>query len=1088
MSRKQVAVERIKKKAAGPSQSSANASQSDPFHNGQTPTCRSLLYALHDIFPELQHQRKQLTPPSQFGQLWRAKILQNVIASGDSSNGNAPTPPLGASPAVTSNNQIQPGGQSTQQAKKKKKRKKKKKDSGAPSDSGGSKHGSDTPTPNPVVELDEGNDMEYFEDGTMSLNDGALSPVREPLTIESLDRSLGELELRHVSDHAAPDLRSLPSDDHLINLQQEFDDLAPPSLTFFERIQRQESTSPSKEKTKGSTPAPPPDMISTSPITPPPPPARLRSRTMSGSSIDFLDPSGLPVPSSPTHEWVPSQDQETAKPSTSEIVKNPLDLSFLRGCRDDLDMVPSTETPLQENLTSNWAITKFLYHEWVGQWAAQQSVNQMTTKDLDSFLEFVQQKIQKEALGVSFSDIQQAVQVMECSSCRQEAQEVLHTWSARPVGHKLALNPLVLNPASQAVDTAFDYVALEEGNHTPEVSPEDADDVDLNAHISFTVGSSTSKNSTLKQLHVSQLSSGHLDTLADLWLPCGVDEEVLVSTSFEHDQSDPTAPEPSLDYGQFGRVQTLALEQLKAVKDNLMELEELRQELQVKFAAIPVSNTNFQVQYFKPMQELDKLCGEYGDKLLDVLAKTTVQCGGTELSEQLFGLWTLYLQTLNRILKACDTYYDNLGEKLADQRGVLPQIFLNAEYRNMFQSFLGVKVQEWSDLGKEIGNRLNCHLLKEICTRRAWESMQPELQDHLVIALDHDCQKVVLELAGWAETLMASRMPVIMAKRMERTESMLELLQSFVEPLADEYTAVEPYFAPERNQFFASLRSNVGLAHGVKKQMRLIDNAEVEGMATGLVLIWRLVRSMQGRVASSVGNPPPLPLPLKRWILLQDENLFDKVGSPKLNSYHHSFCPSGGGRRRVMCMVVGLLYNVLEEQCRIWKAEQAEKELLTDFGTPNEVATTNHSQPAGGKGSKAKKNKKKKNKNSAATNATESINGNSSSAVEGAPVTKDIPPNKAVSVSENGHAETPSKETEPPSISEVEPEVKVNTTETTPVDDTEVRPTVADDEECDEEPVRWYLQDGKSHISAEDFLIGRMEEILRSSKEVVFFV
>ena len=62
----------------------------------------------------------------------------------------------------------------------------------------------------------------------------------------------------------------------------------------------------------------------------------------------------------------------------------------------------------------------------------------------------------------------------------------------------------------------------------------------------------------------------------------------------------------------------------------------------------------------------------------------------------------------------------------------------------------------------------------------------------------------------------------------------MELLQSIVEPLSKEYATVERYFTPERNRYFASLRSNISLAQGVKQKMRLIDQNEVEWMATGL--------------------------------------------------------------------------------------------------------------------------------------------------------------------------------------------------------------------------------------------------------------
>ena len=103
----------------------------------------------------------------------------------------------------------------------------------------------------------------------------------------------------------------------------------------------------------------------------------------------------------------------------------------------------------------------------------------------------------------------------------------------------------------------------------------------------------------------------------------------------------------------------------------------------------------------------------------------------------------------------------------------------------------------------------------------------------------------------------------IQRQLMTQTEHILELLQSIVEPLAKEYATLERYFCADRNRYFASLRSNMLLAHSVKKRMRLIDQTEVECMSTGTILVWRQMRKMQSRMVTSF-EIPSLPLQVKR--------------------------------------------------------------------------------------------------------------------------------------------------------------------------------------------------------------------------------
>jgi hypothetical protein len=57
--RKQATVDRIRARKNASAALEPVDNKSDPFHNGQTPSCRILLQAVQDVFPELQQQQQQ---------------------------------------------------------------------------------------------------------------------------------------------------------------------------------------------------------------------------------------------------------------------------------------------------------------------------------------------------------------------------------------------------------------------------------------------------------------------------------------------------------------------------------------------------------------------------------------------------------------------------------------------------------------------------------------------------------------------------------------------------------------------------------------------------------------------------------------------------------------------------------------------------------------------------------------------------------------------------------------------------------------------------------------------------------------------
>lgn len=856
-------------------------------------------------------------------------------------------------------------------------------------------------------------------------------------SVASLDRSIHEMEEERImlENAITPTLHHLPSDDGSVD---DFHEEGYSSMAYFDQIYQENTEREASDDDSAGyaitlsipvdgplEPASPPPGSSSHP--------RLRSRGMSSSSFHSFEgvvtpttkntgeangdeQQHLPLSSPVTHEWVPEESAE-AKTETppGDAIKNPLELPYLLTLSTNNGLTTTTidgslisaersDHNSADHKPSSLETTKMLLEDWMGQLADHNNKNddgiissQRLEEDCNAFISFLQKKLRdgSEPLGIPLSQLKEAITAIDCGSCQQDAIVVVNKWAEREEEKPLVLNPAVLQDwtaeDTSDVETAFDYVALEEGHHLPKPEPpdeEDGEDVDRGAHMSFYIAEPASKKNDTRHIFFDQITPRHLNSLVEEWLPCGVEEEILVATSVGDSSSDcgynGGSPGPEvLEHEHVAKIQSLVLENEKTSKDALDQIDQLGKEIQDELeqilSALPSAPQNLDVKSFPKMKIVDQKCTEYSDKILHTLQAITGGRSDAVVHLKL-QLWTTYLEALNKILKASDSYYSRLGEDMADSRGVLPKPYVDAGFRKLFQTLLEEKVRVWTGFGNFLCGHLRGRLLKELHTRTVWCSERAPATDPKSVALDEKCNKLIQELADWTATIMGGRMADIYRERMAQTERLLEVLQAVIQPLAAQYASVERYFSTERNLYFASLRSNVVLAQGVKKQMRLIDNAEVEGMTTGVILMWTHVRLMQSRMINSSGIPP-LPLQLKRWMLQDDNPLMEgwngfDVASP-LNSHHQRYCqPGRQGKRRVMCILAGLVYRWLEEQCKVWRAEMAEKELLTDFDageTP--LAASNAKDVIGaGKPSKAKKAKKKKNKNATPSTDAESAN------------------------------------------------------------------------------------------------------------------
>ena len=1019
MSRKQSAVQRIRKKASTTS-ASRTGSSSDPYHNGETPSCRLLVDAVQDIFPELYADRTKRIQSSEFGQLLRWQVLKRR-----QEREFPPALPLTSpetSEAVNDSEGMNenPDSPSAATKKKRKKKRKKKENNGELSgthlalrlsEESGNGEGLLSGT---IIEHENGaseapllyDDEENDEPEIVSLKEDEPSKPKRKFdpSVNALDRSLHEMEEERCrcKDESTPDLGDLPSDDG--DTEFGWDTRSHISTLSFDEIP-QESTERGDEDSV-EMPVP----MSFKPSSTATRSASLR-RSMSASSFESGGGASTPKKaalgnsdhcrernqislSSPTHEWVPVEHAE-AKNETppADIIRNPLSLPYLLTLNTDNGMTTLTingkliyaekaNAAIEDYQLGSLEATKLLLEDWLGQVVIHRMkrgkdvYSTVIEHDAGDFLGYVQEFLKdgSRPREIPFKHLVEALEQIECSACRSGVSKVIDEWSNRGEDKPLVLNPRALDESpcidDTEVDAAFDYVALEEGHHHPQQPPpalEDGADVDPEKHMSFSVRSSDPKNSADKCLLVEHISHVHLNTFVETWLPCGIDEEDLVNTSIIDQMSldgsnAATVPEV-LDPEEANRMQQRILRRIQMAQTELsqiqMEGRELLNDLETLLSGGAAAK-NIDISAFTKIKTVDDKCTAFKGRINLIVRRFSdgVECAGEHLKLQ---LWTAYLEALNKALKSCDQYYEKLAET-ADQRGKLPNVFVSAPFRALVQDLVKDKILSWTSFSEFIGELFSGAALQEYITRMVWHTERDVAsveRSGTATVLYKMCNELAVALATWTETIVGSKMGDIYQARVTQTEQILEQLQHIIEPLSEEYATVEKYFSTERNLYFASLRSNVVLAQGVKKRMRLIDNAEVEGMVTGVLLMWTHVRLMQNRMIHSV-RIPQLPLQLKRFMLQDARSMHDsleKTDATHGHSHHQRHCYlEVKSKRKALCILAGLVYRWLRESFDLWRAQKAEAELLKGFDVdqPPKVAI-DIPKPA-----KSKKSKKKK--------------------------------------------------------------------------------------------------------------------------------
>lgn len=990
---------RTRRKAGlGTLESSVSNDHGDPFHNGEIPLCRLLNDAFEDVFPELRdhgrnRKRGSFSQPSQaeagsiLGKMIRKRYILARKAYRDSVD--APFNRQNADEDAAwefnfpikniANDDTPPASTTT---KKRRKRKKKK------------RNGSDVSFLPTVITHESGDSHYHSEPGISShkngvdsyMSDGKSMMSNTDHSLEALDEAVkNETEklIEMEANHEIPLLGSLPSDD-------EFQAVESPSQ-FIHQIK------PEDEMLLRALP----DFAGPPPLT-------------NGVESTALRPL-LEV------DNIPANDQETLDLEW----KNPLQLSFLVNFQDQNSNDDNTGSDLKardnsalkepKSLTviSDKERTRIMMGDWIDQFVLYNDECNETNEDdfdsqkgeWDSFLQFCNDRTvgKDKALGIPLEELIDNVSTIQSRICRaetsREVNKIFGQESSSPTAKssRIVMNPTVLEkpppqPDNDAdVDAAFDYVALEEGNHTPKIDDGDKEEEKSDSNMSFlakdvTIDAKPKKGNKKKNqagdatktservLFFESLTTEQLEEFLWEWLIAGVDETKFVRMSIRNEEEPHKKDAGSIAFPVIAsddvveRIKEKVIDVQISLKKDLdamnKGLEKMRSEWNSENAMTSIEK-NLDFTGNNTMENCEGSCYEYltEDVLKILLCEFSLPshaCADLQIH-----LWAVYLEGLAKTLNACDAYYKRLEEDLADQNGKLPYIFTSAPLRKIYRELAGQKIDYLSDLGKSFSTATSSTATQEFYTRTSWEQRKGDIPNASSPKLDEDCRELIQELTDWTMIATGGRMPAINKERQKRLLRVFNLLGVVVTSLGEEYKNVERYFSQECQKYFSRLLSKLHFVHGVKDRMRLLEMDDIISLTTGVILMWRHVRIMQSRVEHP-DSTETLPLSLRKWVMEPSNFGFSLDERFQFRpDFMHSRSGSGvGGKRRVMGILAGLTYSWLRERCEEWKAEKASQELLTYIDTDLFSDDDPQSANAGNTGKSSKKSKKKKNKKS----------------------------------------------------------------------------------------------------------------------------
>jgi hypothetical protein len=722
----------------------------------------------------------------------------------------------------------------------------------------------------------------------------------------------------------------------------------------------------------------------------------------------------------------PSENSAVDSPPKSLAeahVYDPLKLSYITmpgyGARDDKG------GDLESEVESSTRCTHQLFNEWLDQaflTAPSSKVGpaspEKQRQDWDSFLEFCQKRLsdKEKPEPISLGDVLEIVRNIQCRDCREEALDVIRKWvelasnATNESPYQIVMRSSYLNPRNlprvdHDEEAAFDYVALEEGHHVPlnQSDSDVEDDSDEAANVSFVIsqhsktqrsseGSSSSRHGGDLEFRASQLqlvpktlTSENFDTFVRDWLPVGVLESSLVDVSMKPkgtikngNESDPVQISPEILDGLKRNITKQVDEFFSDESSEGDSFEDLLMTEVEKVQHALAPQQNIHLTAHQVLSNCNAFCEQY---IASDLLRRMMHGDDGLLHEAQADLeirtWSRFLEMITDIFEETEKYYKYTEDNFVDENGAIgTPIFVNAKMRMAYGGWVEKKVQSATAFGTELKSDLmNRRVLKERSTRAVWAADHFGKNDQM-FDLKFELEQVLENLLDWVNVIHERRMSIIRREQRQKREKILDQLEEVSPHLEKAYEEVEQNFSRDQQLYFRSILSLIKLPRGAPLHSQIDENAKVFMLVKGVILMWRHVRFMKMHTVQA--KVPPLPLPLKQFMM-------ESHDPSDIGALHRgrSLCWHGwGGKRRVRCIIAGILFSWLGSVCSEWKSESAAAELLIDFDA--EVAAPNY----GGTNKPSKKAKKKKKKTAVAGSTVESDSKPSSEVIAASNKTK----------------------------------------------------------------------------------------------------
>ncbi|KAG7366405.1 hypothetical protein IV203_029075 [Nitzschia inconspicua] len=621
--------------------------------------------------------------------------------------------------------------------------------------------------------------------------------------------------------------------------------------------------------------------------------------------------------------------------------------------------------------------------QWIAQEIPHDDTNK-TDKEWMSFVEFCKQKTTPNGKGmfqIPLKDVVEIARKIQCQNCRLETLDIIHQLAhnadqSLTSSAVVTMNPRYLNPPVPSLldegdlAASLGYHLMEEGN-LPSMEDDEmsmTNDEGASApYISLVlVAKEKRKVGTMMDnisayfLHTQNLDVEHLDNFLPSWLFCGISESLLTYYELVRNEVGKTSSSllPDATLISKKRMSIIkrevigSLEQYCELLDSEMR-ENLTEEINDVSRKLASSDT-FHFTASSILESCDDMCAKYiTEEILEILLYVEEKIiSGGELSVEL-NIWRAFFEGLWSVSECCEEYYSTMEEELVDQNGVIENKLTSPRARQLCADFVEKKVAIMTNVDCFIKATKNRTMMKERLTEGLWlhsEVNRKRNDDYIDLA--EECKEIIRSLVDWTKELRGRRMKELRRMQREKRERLRDQIEGALPTIFRLQEEVESYFTEDEKKDLDLYRESARKVKGGMSLKPSEENEKIFEAGASAILLWRACRIGEHRRQQSLA--PALPRPLQEWATEKKSGL-DLCPSDD----HLAPCwPGKGCKRRVRCILAGILYRWLSDMCTEWRSETAAMELLSDFDS--ELLPSPQTGEGSAKSSRKGKKKKKK--------------------------------------------------------------------------------------------------------------------------------